>query len=152
MKNLSATWYETTVKYESEADGKTSHVTDVYAVDAMSFSEAESQAVESALTYADGEAAAVRMQIAPYTDVFVNEVDGDTTENKFYHVRIAETTIDERTGRERKTTSSILVQADDIDMARRNVREALYGTMTDYDIVSISKTKICEVLPSAKLK
>ena len=56
MKNLSATWYEVTAKYDkTQEDGSQKKVNELYLVDAVSCSDAENRAVEELKPYISGE-------------------------------------------------------------------------------------------------
>ena len=47
MKNLSATWYEVTAKYDkTQEDGSQKKVNELYLVDAVSCSDAENRVIE----------------------------------------------------------------------------------------------------------
>ena len=54
-------------------------------------------------------------------------------------------TIDEKTEKEKKSTMTYLVQAANLDEAKKNIIEVMDGTMVDYDIQSIAETKIMDV-------
>ena len=56
-------------------------------------------------------------------------------------------TLDERSGKEKKTKAEYLVQAAEINGARTSFIEGMKGTLADYEIVSIKETPIMDVFP-----
>lgn len=68
--------------------------------------------------YCSGELDVKKIAIAPYAEVFFSGVEGD---DKFFRATVALITLDERTGKEKKNNVNYLVQAKDIETARRYV-------------------------------
>ena len=54
-------------------------------------------------------------------------------------------TIDEKSGKERKTKVRYLVQGDTIEKARKNVDEIMGKSLIDYDVVELKLTNILDV-------
>ena len=73
-------------------------------------------------------------------EIFFNE-DGD----RWYMVKVAFITIDERSGVEKKTSQFTLVQASNFKEALDNFIEGMKDTMADYEIMSISETPLMDV-------
>lgn len=55
-------------------------------------------------------------------------------------------TLDEKSGKEKKTPVDYLVQAQTVDGARKNLDEVMSKTMIDYTIVSVVETNIMEMI------
>lgn len=141
MRTRTAVWYETTVRYERQKDdGTNSIATEAYTVDALSFAEAEQRITEEMEPYCSGEFDVKKIAIAPYTEVFFSE---DEDDDKFFRATVAMITLDERTGKEKKT--NFLVQAKNIETARRYVVDAFLNTQIDYEINRLVETKILDV-------
>lgn len=142
MRTKTAAWYETTVRYERSKGGENNIATEAYAVDALSFAEAEQRITEEMKPYCSGEFDVKKIAIAPYTEVFFSE---DEDDGKFFRATVAMITLDERTGKEKKNNVNYLVQAENIETARRYVVDAFYNTAIEYEIKRLVETKILDV-------
>ncbi len=135
-----AQWIEVKVRQEKMTEtGKTVKVTEPYLVDALSCTEAEARVVE---------------EIAPFTTEFnvlnvsktkISEIFWNATGDRFYKVKVNFITLDEKNATEKRTASYILVQASTFDEALKNFHDGMKGTLADYEIETISETKIVEV-------
>ena len=67
-----------------------------------------------------------------------------TAKDTFYDVVVSMIIVDEK-GREKKSNEKYLVDASNIVEAENNVTKLLDGTMSDWEIVSISVSKTKEV-------
>lgn len=67
-----------------------------------------------------------------------------TAKDTFYDVVVSMIIVDDK-GREKKSNEKYLVDASNIVEAEKNVTKLLYGTMSDWEIVSISVSKTKEV-------
>ena len=135
-------WYETTVRYERSKGDENNIATESYAVDALSFAEAEQRITEEMEPYCSGEFDVKKIAIAPYTEVFFSDNEED---DKFFRATVAMITPDERTAKEKKNNVHYLVQAKDIETARRYVVDAFLNTQIDYVINRLVETKILDV-------
>lgn len=143
MRIKTAVWYETTVHYERQNDDSTNSITtEAYAVDALSFAEAEHRITDEMQPFCSGEFDVKKIAIAPYTEVFFSE---DEDDDKFFRATVAMITLDERTGKEKKNNVNYLVQAENIETARRYVVDAFLNTQIDYEINRLVETKILDV-------
>lgn len=142
MRSRTAVWYETTVRYERSKGGENNIATEAYAVDALSFAEAEQRITEEMKPYCSGEFDVKKIAIAPYTEVFFSE---DEDDDKFFRATVAIITLDERTGKEKKNNVNYLVQAGNIETARRYVVDAFFNTAMEYEIKRLVETKILDV-------
>ena len=67
-----------------------------------------------------------------------------TAKDTFYDVVVSMIIVDKK-GREKKSNEKYLVDASNIVEAEKNVTKLLDGTMSDWEIVSISVSKTKEV-------
>lgn len=135
-----AQWIEVKVRQEKMTKtGKTVEVTEPYLVDALSCTEAEARVVEEITPYTS-EFNVLNVSKTKISEIFWNE-KGD----RFYKVKVNFITLDEKTAAEKRTASYILVQASTFDEALKNFHDGMKGTMADYEIETISETKIVEV-------
>ena len=75
----------------------------------------------------------------------IAEIFWDETGDRWYLVKVAFITIDEKTAAEKRSISQILVQAANFRHALERFEEGMKGTMADYEIVSINETPIMDV-------
>ena len=144
MRSRTAVWYETTVRYERSKGDENNIATEAYAVDALSFAEAEQRITEEMEPYCSGEFDVKKITIAPYAEVLFSE---DEDDDKFFRATVAimMITLDERTGKEKKNNVNYLVQAKNIETARRYVVDAFFNTAIEYEINRLVETKILDV-------
>ena len=143
MRSKTSTWFETKVRYEKTMDdGREKNVTEVFVVDALSFTEAETKIIEEMSAYTSGETFIKAITRATYSEVFFSD---NTEDDKWYRTKLAFITLDENTGKEKKTFISYLVQAKNIDKARSYIKEVMNSTMIDYDVASISETPVLDI-------
>jgi hypothetical protein len=136
-----ANWFECKVRYfKMQENGATKKVTEPYLVDALSFTEAEARIIEEQTPYISGEFTVNAVKRTNISEIFYDE-----TGDKYFLVKVAFITIDEKTAVEKKTSTLILVQASDIQNALNNFNEGMKGTMADYEIQSITETPLVDV-------
>ena len=143
MRSRTATWFECKIRYEKTMeDGLPKKVSEVYVIDALSFSEAEERIIEEMSSYISGEIELVDVKIAPYKEIFF--ADNNLTD-RWFKAKVVYITIDERTQREKRMPVMVLVNAGNINSAIKNTDEVMGGTMIDYAITAIQETKIFDV-------
>ena len=148
MRSRTATWFECKIRYEKTMeDGLPKKVSEVYVVDALSFSEAEERIMEEMLPYNLVDIEIVDVKIAPYREVFFAD---DNLADQWFKAKLSFITIDERTDKEKRTSMMYLVNAGNISSAINNIGEVMSGTMIDYITTSISATKIFDVFEYKK--
>lgn len=138
-----ALWFECKVRYERMTEnGSVKKVNEPYLVDALTFTDAESRIIEKITPYISGD-----FSISAVKKTRVSEIFFDDNGDKFYMVKVNFITIDEKSQREKKSASFILVQASDFANALKKFEEGMKGTLADYEIASISETPIMDVFP-----
>lgn len=143
MRTKTAEWYECKIQYlKTTDDGKEKNVTEIYVVDALSFSEAEVRFVEAMKPYISGDSKVIAIAIARYDEIFFS---GDENDDRFFRAKVQFVTLDKNTGREKKTTVYHLVQARDIETARRYVTAQLEGLITGFSITGLNETQIIDI-------
>lgn len=136
-------WFECTIRFDKiMPNGISKKVSERYLVDSISFTEAEARIIEEIRPFISGEFTVADIKRARLNEIFFNE-NGDL----YYKVKINFLTIDEQSGREKKTPAYMLVQASTIDEAKNNLTEGMKGTLADYVVESIKETKIVDVFP-----
>lgn len=150
MRTRNSEWYEVKFQHEqTQEDGTQKKVTELYTVDALSFTESESKITEEMKLYVSGETLIKAITRAPYKEIFFDERE---SADKYYKAKLDFITIDEKTEKEKKSTVTYLVQAASLDEAKKNINEVMGTTMIDYDIQSIAETKIIDVFEHGENK
>lgn len=141
-----ALYIETKVKFDKMMENGTVKKLNIpYLVDALSFTEAEARIIEEVRPFISGEFSVSAIKKTKIAEIFRNE-----TGDRWYNVKVEFISIDERTATEKKTASHFLVQACDFRNALENFVDGMKGTMADFEIASITETKIMDVF-DAKL-
>lgn len=144
MRTKAATWYEVGIRYrKTQNDGSEKAVTERYAVDAVSFTEAESTIIEEMSAYISGEFEIKTETQANYGEVFFSDNDN---EGKWYKAKIAYISVNEKTGKEKRSNMNYLVQAESMQGALRNISEVMHNSLADYEIVGLTETKVVDVI------
>ena len=136
-------WFECKVTYDRTAeDGTVKKVTEPYMVDALSFTEAESRICKECQAYATGEFTVSAVKRCKITEIFFNE---DLQEYKWFRCRVNYVSLDEEKGVEKRTPHTMMVQAVDFQDAVKALIKGMQGSTCDYEIASITETKIIDV-------
>ena len=134
-------WYECRVKFEKTLEnGTQKKVTEAYLVDAMSFTEAENRIIEEMKPYISGEFEVTAVKKNRISELFIDPM-GD----KWYRAKVNFITLDEKSGAEKRTASAMLIQAKDFETAVINLKEGMKGTMSDWEINTLSETTLMDV-------
>ena len=134
-------WYETTVKYEKTSEeGKIVKTSAKHLIDALSFTEAEARIIAEMQPFISGE-----FKVAGIVPKKINEIFYNENGEKWFRAKVNFVTLDEEKGVERKSPTTMLVQACDIKEAREGLVEGMKGSMADYEVESITETKIVDV-------
>lgn len=112
-------YFEVGVRYQKTTEnGQNKVVTEKFLLDAVSFTEAE--------------------KITNISEVATTE---DAAADKFYKVKMNIITVDENSGRERKTPQVVIIQAASVDDARKRFDTYIKGRLTDVTLEAVSETK-----------
>lgn len=144
MRTKTSNWFEVKMRYDKvHEDGYEKKVTESYVVDALSFGDAEKTAIEFLGSYVSGEIQVVNINPMKFQEVFFNEQESC---DRYYKAILQFITIDEKTEREKHTQVYYLVQASSFDNCKDTIRTIMDGTMIDYQIASVSETKVIDVI------
>lgn len=136
-----ANWFECKVRYDKmQENGAIKKVNEPYLVDALSFTEAEARIIEEQTPYISGD-----FSVSAVKRTKIAEIFRERTGDKWYLVKVAFITLDEKTAVEKKSISQILVAADSFKEAYDNFMEGMKGTMADFEINTIQETLIMDV-------
>lgn len=144
MRSKTSEWFECKVQYEKFMEnGMQKKVTELYIVEALSFTEAESRIIEDMSVYINGEYEVKDIKKAKYKEIWFSD---DTNADRFYQANLQFITIDEKTGKEKHSNFVCLVQASTLNGAIKGIDEVMSGTMIDYTSVAAKETKILDVI------
>ena len=143
MRSKTSSWFECAVSYEKvQENGTQKKITEKYVVEAFSFTEAEKQIIDELKNYVSGELTVKGIVPAQYNEIFFSDADSD---DYWFKVKVKFITLDERSHKEKCTNVVYLVQGSDISSAKAYIENILSGSMLDFDLCGISKTKILDV-------
>lgn len=137
-------WYQVKARLERVADNGTIKAgSEVFLVKANSFAAAERVTMEEVVQYATGGVDVVAMARKNYKEVFAsNEADAD----KWFKCKLSFLTIDEKSGKEKKTAHLFLVKAVSTLTAHQAVDAFMDTSLSDYVIEQVEETKIIDVI------
>lgn len=135
-------WFECKVKYQKvDENGKQKGVSELYMVDAVSFTDAESRITKELEDYAGlGEFIVASIKTTNYAEIIPNE-SGD----RWFKCKAVFISFDEKSGKERRTSSSILVQATDVKDAYEVLSKALSTSISDFTIPTVQESSIMDI-------
>lgn len=133
-------YFKTKVRYDKICDdGMQRTVTDEYLVDAMSWTEAEKRITEEMKDFISCEFTITDIIPFKISEAFLGD------KSFYFKARLYFLSLDEKSGREKKTASNMLVSAEDINEAKEIIVSEMKKTMIDYTIQKIEETKIMDV-------
>lgn len=132
-------FFEVRVKYDKMMEnGVIKRVTEAYAVDAMSFTEAEERITDQMRPFIQGEFEVVAEKRAKYTEIKFDEGD------LFFLVKFNLITVNEE-GQEKRAPMHVMFREQDFDEAKKAARLYMKESLVDYEIEFIKETKIMDV-------
>ena len=134
---MTANWFEAKVKYVKVGeDGKEKKMSELYLLDAMSYTEAESRITENLREMIQGDF---------YIVGLVESNDGN--DDKWFKAKVAIIDADQISGKEKKSNQYYLVAGADIDSALANLHKSLSTYVVPFEISSLADTNIMDVFP-----
>lgn len=136
-------WYQCTVKYEKTMEnGALKKVSEPYLVDALSFTEAEKRIIEEITPFMTGIFEVSDIKKPRIAEIFEAK---DDAADRYFRLKLSFITLDEKSGKEKKSSQNVLVQAEDLRDAIRRLDESMKGSVSDYDIVAVTDTPIMDI-------
>lgn len=136
-------WFEGSIRYEKMMEnGMLKKVTEKYLIDAVSCTEAEARLIQEMTPFISGEFRTVSVKETNYLEIFISE---ETVSDMWFKCKLSFIIMDEKSGKEKKTSTQVLVQASDFVDAVKRLNDGMKGMMTDYIIDSIADSKIIDV-------
>lgn len=137
-------WFECKVGYDKTAEnGMVKKTTEVYLVDALSFTEAEERIIKEVSVFCTlGELEVQNIKRVKISEMFLNE---DESADRYYRARVLFVTLDEKSGVEKKTPANFIVKATSLSDAVAEIDSQMSKQLGDYEIYSITDTAILDV-------
>ena len=137
-----ANYFEVKITFDKTLEnGKEKKVSELYLVDAVSFTEAETKITAEFSPLPNFKVKSIR----PYKVAeIVNKTNLD--DSRYFKCKLNFISLDEKSGLEKKTAVNMLVNATTLDVAKSNLVNHMKGTMADYSIEKIEETKIIDVI------
>ena len=136
-------WFQCTIKYEKTLEnGLVKKVSEPYLVDAISFTEAEKRIIEEIKPFMTGIFEVADIKRAHYAELFES---ADESADRFFKAKLQFITLDEKSGKEKKTSQTILVQAADLRDSIQRLDEGMKTSTIDYTIASVQETPIMDI-------
>lgn len=140
-----ANWFEARIKYVKVGeDGRERKVSEMYLIDATSYTEAETRLVEAFTGMFQGDFYIAGLKKSNITEI-VETRDGN--DDKWFKATVAIIDCDGISGREKKSNTYFLVAGADIDRALENLQKSLSSYVIPFDIVSLADTAFMDVFP-----
>lgn len=136
-------YFEVKVKYEKiDERGAVKSVTEPYLVDALSCIEACVRATKELEPYLNSDFFITGVSQANYAELSPFE-DSD----RWFKCKLSYVSLDEEKGTEKRKSVYHLVQANDFDGAKKNLKTSMASCLTDYEVKAIQETNIMDVFP-----
>jgi len=137
------TWFECTAKYiKMDENGHEKKASETYMLDAISFTEAESRIYKELQTMVSGE-----FMVSKISKTRISEIIPSDNGDRWYKARVTFITVDEESGKEKRTSQQVLVYSDNVKEAYDQIIEAMQGMMADFEISGINESTILDVFP-----
>lgn len=136
-------YFIATCKYEKmQENGAVKRVSEKYLCDALSIVEADAVVTENLKPYISGDFFTSKVENST-----IAEVLGDKETDKFYLAKVAFVTVNERSGKEKKSTVQWLVGGTDFNDAYEMVLREINKCLGDVEIIALSESPIKEFYP-----
>ncbi len=134
-------WFEVKVALKRTLDdGFQKQVKELYLVDAVNFTEAETRTLDELRVYGDISVVGIK-----HSDVS-ELVDSHNPEDGFwYKAKLSLLSVDESGGKEKKVNVNLYVRAKGFREALANVEAHMSGSVMDYTVTSITETAVMDV-------
>lgn len=139
-----ASWFECKVKYTKidERSGKEKTVTEPYLVDAVSFTEAEERIYKQMEDLISGEFSVSNINRTKIEEIHAYEADG-----WWYKCKVVFIDAEDKGGKEKKSMSEMLVNANNMMEACERLKESLKSILVPYQIKMMQETTLIDIFP-----
>lgn len=142
---MTANWFEIKVKYVKVGeDGKQRKVSELYLLDAVSFTEAEARIIKELKEMIQGDFCIETIKKSNVTELVESE---DVNDDKWFKAKVAIIDCDSISGKEKRSNQYFLVAGSDVDKSLENLQKALSTYVVPFEIVQVGDSNIMDVFP-----
>lgn len=142
---MTANWFEVKVKYTKVCeDGREKKVSELYLLDAVSFTEAESRIIEESREMIQGDFCIEAIKKSNITELVDSN---DANDDKWFKAKVAIIDCDSISGKEKRSNQYFLVAGSDVDKSLENLQKALSTYVIPFEIVQVGDSNIMDVFP-----
>ncbi len=135
-------YFECGIRYNKmKENGLEKKTTELYIVDALSFTEAEARITDEMRPFIRGDFEVCSIKITNISEL----INTSGTASKWYKAKIHMISINEKNGSEKRSSFHLLINAESNNEAHSLIIDHMKGTMSDYEIADIVETKIMDV-------
>lgn len=142
MQSKTGYWFEVTVRHEHMLDdGSTKKISETYVTEAMSFSEAEKRIMSEVGKAVRGGIEVKKISPATYKEVVFSD---NLDDGNWFKAKVSFITLDEKSGKEKRSTTQYLVQAETLEDAveyinrfMKDAGECLTSRVTETSIAEV---------------
>ena len=136
-------WFECKVTYERAGEkGLNTKVNEVYLVQGFTFTEIEKRITKELQPQVTGEFNINKMERTKYNELVDSQSE---TADKWFKCKITMVTIDEVSAKEKKSSVVILVKAEDVTNAVKNLNKHMEDSIMDYNLASVNESAIVDI-------
>lgn len=137
-------YYQTTARVDRIMEnGEQKKIGEKYLVDALTCFEAIEHTTAELHSTTNGEFEITEVKKTPIAETF-----GNLEAEKFFIAKVNFITVDERTGKEKKTAYQWFIGADDYDIAKAVLTEEIKKSMADIGIAGLVESPIVGFIPA----
>jgi hypothetical protein len=125
-----------------DENGHEKKASETYLLDAISFTEAESRIFKELQSMVSAE-----FTVSKIAKTRITEIIPSDTGDRWYKAKVTFITVDEESGKEKRTSQMVLVFSNDIKEAYDQIIQAMHGMMADFVISGINESTILDVFP-----
>lgn len=134
-------YFECKIRYDKfQENGTLKKVNESYLVDAVSFTDAEASVIDNIASFISGEYVITSIRKTKIAELFINADD-----KRYYLIKCAFISFNEKNGKEKRSISQILVSADSPDEAIGKFEANMKNTLSDYEVIAIYDTAYLDV-------
>lgn len=136
-------FFEVKIKHEIVTEnGIQKTVTEPFIIDALSFTEAESRMIKHCEEHNFRDVKVKSIVEREFDDI----IDNDNDDDFWFEAKVEFTNSCEKSGREKKTTAIVLLNASDINHAKSIMDKQLESVIIPCSLKSIKETKIVDYI------
>lgn len=140
-----ANWFEAKVKYVKVGeDGREKKVSELYLLDAVSYTEAESRITEKLREMIKGDFCIVGLKKSNITELVESN---DRNDDKWFKAKVNIIDADQISGKEKKSSQYFLVAGSELERALANLQKSLSTYVVPFEIPSVKDTNFVDVFP-----